>query len=596
MTIFIILVASILSSDSFEKSVHQVDRAHLVSANGAFAEVPLRHLLKGVPGGVVSQKYRIRLPDGIDRTRPLAVYFPGSSAQLEVMIGSARIYTSRRSNHPLETQASRPQLVQLPYPLSPDIEAFDVLMRSDPSGGLVLMRFWIGPLEELGPAYERRYFLRYQGAEIMALFHLIAGLTAFAFWLADRSYKSPLWFGLFCVPTSIAIKIGLSTTTPYFPAPLTLHFAILLINLSFAALAQFVFEKTARRSRGHDRLIVGYIAASLILLVALYENELPYFRYALVMDACAIALGAYILYVLLDTWRKKRDSISRLLLWGVGLTLLLGCYSVFANWRPDSQEDSYQVLYAPLPLIVSMGWAICRRYARSSLRWQALNRILAKRVRRREQEIEHAYAQLASLEKDKAIQTERERFMRDMHDGLGSQLITSLRMAQRGTLSQEQMQELLSGCLDEMHFAIQSLKTTGDDLFVALADYRYRLEPRLQAGGIRLQWEIEHEPCLKMKAGDALQVLRILNEAVGNAIKHSGSSRISIAGSTQSEEYMLFVRDNGQGFPDSVRRGVGLDSMRTRAESLGARFLFHNDGGGWIQLYIPLQRHKEISN
>jgi signal transduction histidine kinase len=595
MATLILLGAYILEPKRFGPGVVRVDRATLIGPQGEIGdEVPLRHLLDGQPARHLSQRYRVELPAGLDRSRPLAAYMPGASAHTEVFVGATRIYASTRSGDRLETQFSRPQFVQLPHPLSERTRNLEVVMRSDPGGAVVFNRFWVGPLHSLGPAYEKRYFLRYEGAAAMTLFLLIAGMTSLAFWLADRSYRSPLWFGVFCILNGIAIKIGLNTTSPLLPPAQILHVAIFIVNLSFVALAQFIFEKTDNRSRAHDRLLLGYVALTIVLLLALYEDAQPYFRYALVMDAFAIALGAYLLWVLVRTWWRKRDSISRLLLGGVGLTLLLGGYSVYENWRPGSQEDAYEVLYAPLPLIVAMGWAICRRYARSSLRWRALNRRLAERVRRRESEIARAYEQLATLEKDKAIQAERERFMRDMHDGLGTQLITSLRMAERGALGQAQMQELLTECLDELHFAIQSLKTAGDDLFIALADYRYRLEPRLHAGGIELQWRVAPTPRLRLNTGAVMQILRIVNEAVGNAVKHSGAPTIAIEGVAEGDDYVLTVRDRGRGFAPTQRRGNGLDSMRARAASIGAELSIAEDGGCLVRLAIPLSRLKAM--
>jgi signal transduction histidine kinase len=589
LTTLIVLAGYVLTPERFGPGVVYVTEAERVLEGGGLERVALRHYLQSRPGSILEQSYRMRLPDVLDAHRQLAVYFPAGSARMEVSFAGRVIYSSTRSPYPLETQASRPQLVQLPQPLPEGVRTLEVLMRSEPGGSIVLNHAWIGPLQSLGPAFEKRHFLRFQGADLMALLLLITGATSFAFWLADRSYRSPLWFGLFCVLNSIAIKIGLGTTEMPIETVKMLHLAMLVLNLSFATLAKFILEKIGACSRAHDRLLLAYAVLAGLLLVVLYEDSLPYFRYALAMDALSIALGLYLLALLVRRWWQKRDSISRLLLGGVGLTMLLGIHSVVQNWRSDSQEDSYAVLYAPLPMIVTLGWSICRRYARSSLRWRALNRRLARRVRRRESEIADAYAQLASLEKEQAIRIERERFMRDMHDGLGSQLITSLRMAQRGALSQTQMQELLSECLDEMHFAIQSLKTTGEDVFVALADYRYRLEPRLQAGGIELQWKVTPAPALRLGAGEVLQTLRIVNEAVGNAIKHSGSARLSIEGTVTTEgRYALSIRDHGRGFAETARPGTGLESMRARARSMHATLEIDHEDGGVVRLIFPL--------
>jgi signal transduction histidine kinase len=69
-----------------------------------------------------------------------------------------------------------------------------------------------------------------------------------------------------------------------------------------------------------------------------------------------------------------------------------------------------------------------------------------------------------------ATSQERARIMQDMHDGLGSQLISSLAMAQGGTLSADQTYELLRSCIDDLRLAIDTSNDTKDSLPLALAN------------------------------------------------------------------------------------------------------------------------------
>ena len=82
----------------------------------------------------------------------------------------------------------------------------------------------------------------------------------------------------------------------------------------------------------------------------------------------------------------------------------------------------------------------------------------------------------------------------------------------------------------------------------------------------------------------ALNLYRIAQEAVCNALRHSKAQRIEIKLSGVGEHYRLSIEDNGVGFPDqSMKTGgtLGLRSMHCRADLIGAKIeVRENSGGG----------------
>jgi signal transduction histidine kinase len=71
----------------------------------------------------------------------------------------------------------------------------------------------------------------------------------------------------------------------------------------------------------------------------------------------------------------------------------------------------------------------------------------------------------------------------------------------------------------------------------------------------------------------ATHVFRICQEAVNNALKHSGSSRIGISLRTNAERLELRVSDDGNGFSTRTQseNGLGLRAMKYRADLIGGR-------------------------
>jgi signal transduction histidine kinase len=89
-------------------------------------------------------------------------------------------------------------------------------------------------------------------------------------------------------------------------------------------------------------------------------------------------------------------------------------------------------------------------------------------------------------------------------------------------------------------------------------------------------------------------VLRIAQEALQNVRKHAGASVVTVRTMVVDGDWTLEVRDDGRGFETDAagrgRRNFGLQFMRERAESIGARFDVRSrpDGGTVVRLAIPM--------
>lgn len=95
----------------------------------------------------------------------------------------------------------------------------------------------------------------------------------------------------------------------------------------------------------------------------------------------------------------------------------------------------------------------------------------------------------------------------------------------------------------------------------------------------------------------ALNLYRIAQEAVANALRHGKAQRIDIGLSGVGGKYVLSVRDNGVGFPSQnpkTNGTLGLRSMQCRADLIGAAFEVREnpDGGSWVVVTGPM-RHEE---
>jgi signal transduction histidine kinase len=123
---------------------------------------------------------------------------------------------------------------------------------------------------------------------------------------------------------------------------------------------------------------------------------------------------------------------------------------------------------------------------------------------------------------------------------------------------------------------------------------RYRLEPRLEAAGLQLQWDVHEVPKLTwLNPTAALQMLRIVQEVLANVLKHARARTIRVATQADADQAIVLIADDGVGFDvDQVRTaGRGLENMKRRAAEIGGRIEI-NSGRGATVLRIVLPVHR----
>ena len=202
-----------------------------------------------------------------------------------------------------------------------------------------------------------------------------------------------------------------------------------------------------------------------------------------------------------------------------------------------------------------------------------------------------------ATEQQRTIFQERQRIMRDMHDGIGTALMSSLTMAEQGRLTEEHAVTVLREGLDELKLVIDSLEPVENDIVTLLANLRYRFGQRIESAGIHIAWEMADLPRLPwLDPSRALQVLRIVQESVTNVLKHAKASEIRISARPANRGgkltgLVIRITDNGVGFdPKHASHGRGLNNLQHRAAELGGelRIWSEPDRGTSVSLRLPI--------
>jgi signal transduction histidine kinase len=190
------------------------------------------------------------------------------------------------------------------------------------------------------------------------------------------------------------------------------------------------------------------------------------------------------------------------------------------------------------------------------------------------------------------LTAERHRLMHDMHDGLGSALTTSLAMLDQGNLDSAELRSLLLDSVDDLRAVIDSLEPLDGDLTSVLATLRFRLGKRLELAGIGLAWDMQDLPTLSwLGPSQALQLMRIVQEALTNVLKHARATHMQISARCSGRFIEVCITDNGCGFETTTAStGRGLRHLAQRAASLNGSVVIESrpGTGTTVRLLLPI--------
>ena len=244
------------------------------------------------------------------------------------------------------------------------------------------------------------------------------------------------------------------------------------------------------------------------------------------------------------------------------------------------------------------------------------NRILSDTLQQRERELLVSYNRQREMENEAAAQGERDRIYRDLHDGIGSKLVTTLFSVRDRDIDHERLELRLMDALKDLREIIsvtevQEQRTIHDILFT----YCSNLDEALSRADFQIEYDVPDGPEIVLMDRLAKEVMRIVEESVANTIKYARASRLSIRMAVpQDERLEVQIEDNGQsseaqrdapaagasadtdtdidpqpGGDTPLSGGTGLEGLRRRAARIGAAFQFERTAqGARTVLVLPL--------
>lgn len=202
---------------------------------------------------------------------------------------------------------------------------------------------------------------------------------------------------------------------------------------------------------------------------------------------------------------------------------------------------------------------------------------LGTSLQQAEHHLERLTKSLLDQQRQQAVAQERQRIMRELHDGVGAQLVSLLHCVHSNTLNPRNIEQTVQAALNELRMAVNTMQDDSLNVASALADMRHQLQPRLESAGMQMTWSLPPDLAeVMMTPSEAFQLQRIVLEAITNAIKHARAQHLHVhaklLNTTGQAGLEMEICDDGIGLPPSYASatGMGLRNMRHRAQALGA--------------------------
>ena len=532
---------------------------------------------------------------------PQALYIPRIGNAFHIALNGVAIGQMGTPGNRHEDFSKQPHFFPIPAGVlrASNVLDIDIEVQGGRNGGLSPILF--GPVDEVRAAYMSRHRWQITGALVIAVTSAILGGLALILWCGQRE-RLYLYYAaselLWVVYVTDTLLVHSPLPWPWWGVVYFSAYAMSAVLMFKFALQVMDLHRGALKSASDWNL---WLSPPVVLIGLL--GGMPWVEqvWKIVTDLVSLCI---IVTVVRHGIRSK--ALEQRVL-AIGMLVV-----VFAGIRDDlvlvvlpysklfsAHADHFGIIawarYAWCVFALSLAWVIAERMRKSGQQIAGMNLTLARRLAEREAKLNAIFAQQAQSERQQAMLEERQRIMRDMHDGLGSQLLGIIHLAQDRAVPREVVTQQLRETLDQLKLTVDAMQDTEGDIASLLGALRYRLGPRLAAAGVHLAWSVDALPYVP---GWTLQQSRdlqmILFESFSNLIAHSGATEavLHAAPDAGGRHILIALHDNGSSFDAAAAgagRGHGIANMQARANRINSTMLIVNTGdGSTTTLCVPL--------
>ncbi len=532
----------------------------------------------------------------------LAIYIPVIHMDAKVylndrQIGSAHAITDASNIvDPLAREIYRPFYASFSSDrVKPSKNNLRIHVTAYQPGNGLLGRIYIGEDKQLHPFYNNRLSARITTVQAISASMLTIAIFMTVLWWLRRQDSIYGWFALLVYAWTLRnlLLIGYDTPLPA-AAEDWLSLASLGWFITFMVICTHRYMDMQRQRM--ERTLFSIVASGSIMLAISFAWQIQPLLMHRIWSTFALLLGSYALGQVALAYRYRDDLKNPFVPAGGLSILLLGAHDWLIIMGLAPRDNGLLLHFSAPVTLITFASLLLERFAGVLRDAESLNLQLETRVAEKHAELEANYKKLRQMENRQIIAEERERLMKEMHDGVGGHLISMLSMMRGGEKDTAKITRAIEASLNDLRIMIDSLDPDEHDIPALLGAMRSRLEPQLASSGLKFDWQVSVIPPLPgFGPRKALQVMRIIQEAITNILNHADATLIRVhagveTNSNGERNAVIRVIDDGKGFSHDAERGRGLNNMEQRAQNINADLVISNNHpGACVQLSLPYQ-------
>ncbi|MCZ8353035.1 MAG: histidine kinase [Rhizobium sp.] len=507
---------------------------------------------------------------------PWAVFVPRFTTTIEIAINGSTIENTERDPSKRRPDRNTPVLAPIAESLLKP-GSNEVTIKLHVWGPLqgYLDSLYIGPDADMRAAYDSRHLLFSTLPMVLATWQVTFGTLLGIIWLSRRHDRI---YGYLALATMLGV-VQHFAGLPH--SPLVAGLLGAMGPLEGALMLHYMLLLTGRRIRRWHAL--AFLPGLLIVATAglFSPDHLRVVYLFLGPPSIGILLATVWIVLLAAVWEARRHAVYLATIF----TVVLSCWAldvltlnnVIGGERVFVGRTSYSLV------LIALGVWLIWRFVQALKEADGFAAVLVQKVSEAEDKLRANFAREEERARSEALLAERTRLMRDLHDGLGGQLVSIVALSEQPKPSGEAIGEAARAALKDLRLVIDAMEEIDGDLMLALASWRERIDTQLRAHQMHLDWTIRGHSGLpifqNLRSWHVIQLIRLMDEVVTNAVKHSGGKRVAVTIETVNDASgrptgQITIQDDGHGYgqddagPTGALRsgaGRGLFNIRRRA-------------------------------
>jgi signal transduction histidine kinase len=507
---------------------------------------------------------------------PLAVFVPRFTTTIAIAVNGSIIEDTARDLSKRRPDRSTPVLAPIGQSLlKPGTNEITITLQVwGPLQGY-LDSVYIGPDATMRGAYNLRQFLFGTLPMVLAAWQVTFGTLLGIIWFNRRHDAI---YGYLALATMLGVVqhfaglprspfgAGLLGAMGPLEAALMLHYALLLTGRPIRRWHALAF-------------LPGLLIISTALLCSPQYLRLVYLF--LGPQSVGILIAAVWIVLMAAVWQARPHAVYLATIF----TAVLSCWALdilTLNNAIDGERvfvgrTSYSLV------LMALGIWLIWRFVQALKEADGFAAALVLQVAEAEEKLRVNFAREEERARSEVLLAERTRLMRDLHDGLGGQLVSIVALSEQPKPSGEAIGEAARAALKDLRLVIDAMEEIDGDLMLALASWRERINAQLRAHRMKLEWAIRGHAGLpifqNLRSWHVIQLIRLMDEVVTNAVKHSGGNQVAVTIETIIDAAgrptgRITIQDDGHGYdaenpysggPLRSHAGRGIFNIRRRA-------------------------------